>query len=294
MATRSARRPAEILWPRSLQGYQFSVIGALVLNYFSSPGVAKDSFAPPSSSTEAIHPCQSVLLQTGVKIFGTNHRDRRYSRLLGCFDSIARVRIDPRPDDTILTLGDHIDRGPDSRGVLELLLQLTTRCRLVPIFGDHEEMAVNAIRDTTHLRKWLTCGGSETLRSYGWSPGVKKQTLAEWIPDPHRSFLINCQSYHETPTHIFVHAGYVPELTMDDQPELALRWRVTDTRTAKPHNSGKTVVVGHTPQLSGDILDLDFLVCIDTNCARGGYLTAFDVTSRQVWQADLRGKLRDQ
>lgn len=52
-------------------------------------------------------------------------------------------------------------------------------------------------------------------------------------------------------------------------------------------------VVGHTPQLSGEVLDLGFLVCIDTNGARGGWLTALDVDSGQVWQADVRGRLRE-
>lgn len=51
-------------------------------------------------------------------------------------------------------------------------------------------------------------------------------------------------------------------------------------------------MVGHTPQLSGEVLDLGSLVCIDTNCARGGWLTALDTTMGRVWQADRAGRLR--
>lgn len=79
---------------------------------------------------------------------------------------------------------------------------------------------------------------------------------------------------------------------MNQQPGQALRWRVTDAQTAVPHQSGKVAVVGHTAQLAGEILDLGFLVCIDTNCARGGWLTALDTSTGRSWQANRAGKLR--
>ena len=67
---------------------------------------------------------------------------------------------------------------------------------------------------------------------------------------------------------------------------------MTDARAAAPHCSGKVAVVGHTPQWSGEVLDLGFLVDIDTNCVRGGWLTALEVATGHVWQADRGGKLR--
>ncbi|HJT79180.1 MAG TPA: hypothetical protein VJ739_18430 [Gemmataceae bacterium] len=67
---------------------------------------------------------------------------------------------------------------------------------------------------------------------------------------------------------------------------------MTDAQTARPHCSGKVAVVGHTPQRGGEILDLGFLACIDTNCHRGGWLTALEVHTGQVWQADGRGRVR--
>jgi serine/threonine protein phosphatase 1 len=105
-------------------------------------------------------------------------------------------------------------------------------------------------------------------------------------------FVASCRPYHETASHLFIHAGYDPQLAMDQQPGLALYWRVTDAATAVPHRSGKVAVVGHTPQSSGEVLDLGFLICIDTNCARGGWLTALDVDTHQVWQANQSGQLR--
>jgi serine/threonine protein phosphatase 1 len=79
---------------------------------------------------------------------------------------------------------------------------------------------------------------------------------------------------------------------MSEQPGAALRWRVTDAQTAQPHCSEKVAVVGHTPQKSGEVLDLGFLLNIDTNCYRGGWLTALEVETGQVWQADREGRLR--
>jgi serine/threonine protein phosphatase 1 len=213
----------------------------------------------------------------------------------GCSDALTALldAVAPRREDTVVTLGDYIDRGPDSRRVLDQLIELAGRCWLVPLLGNHEEALLGALRDTSALRQWLNLGGADTLRSYGWVSSGPRRALADWIPKPHREFLVGCRDYYETPTHLFVHAGYVPELALAEQPGMALRWRVTDAATAVRHHSGKVAVVGHTPQQSGEILDLGFLVCIDTNCARGGWLTAVDVVTSQVWQADRNGKLRN-
>lgn len=212
----------------------------------------------------------------------------------GCpdaFDALIHA-LDPGRDDILITLGDYIDRGPNGRGVLDRLLVLAGRCCLVPLLGNHEEALLDALRDTNTLRRWFNLGGAETLRSYGWRPGEPRRALADWIPQKHQAFLAGCRDYYETSTHLFVHAGYVPELALAKQPGLALRWRVTDAATAAPHHSGKVAVVGHTPQQSGEILNLGFLICIDTNCARGGWLTALDLGSGQVWQANRSGQLR--
>ncbi len=212
----------------------------------------------------------------------------------GCsaaLDSLL-VAISPRPQDTIVTLGDYIDRGPDSRGVIERLVTLSRECNLVALRGNHEAMLLEAWNDGGAIRKWLTCGGTDALRSYGWLPGGPKRTLASWFPERHRHFITSTKLYHETDTHLFVHAGLLPHLPLDRQPEVALLWRATDPASAVPHVSGKVVVVGHTPHSSGEVLDLGFLVNIDTNCVRGGWLTAVNVESRQIWQADAKGKLR--
>ncbi|VTR94618.1 serine threonine protein phosphatase : Serine/threonine protein phosphatase OS=Rhodopirellula baltica (strain SH1) GN=RB5905 PE=4 SV=1: Metallophos [Gemmata massiliana] len=212
----------------------------------------------------------------------------------GCANALTALldAVAPERDDTVVTLGDYTDRGPDSRRVIDRLIALAGQCNLIPLLGNHEEALLDALRDTSSLRRWLTLGGADTLRSYGWISGGPRRALTDWIPELHRTFLSGCHDYYETPTHLFVHAGYVPDLAMAEQSGLALRWRVTDAATAESHYSGKVAVVGHTPQRSGEVLDLGFLVCIDTNCVRGGWLTALDVATNQVWQVDRDGKLR--
>ena len=211
----------------------------------------------------------------------------------GCLAALAALidAIEPDPTDTLVTLGDYVDRGPHSRGVLDRLIALGRRCRLIPLMGNHEEALLDALSDLSALKRWLTLGGADTLRSYGWTSGGPRRALADWIPKPHREFVAACRPYHQTRRHLFLHAGYVPELPLEEQPGEALRWRVTSA-TTQPHHSGKVAIVGHTPQSSGEILDMGFLICIDTNCARGGWLTALDVDSGRVWQADRAGRLR--
>jgi len=197
---------------------------------------------------------------------------------------LAAVRL--REGDTVVTLGDYIDRGPDSRGVLERLIELGRQCRLVPLLGNHDQMLLD-VRSGKYPIYWLLdIGGTATLDSYG--PG---RDLA-LIPDGHYEFLERCLDFYETDTHIFVHANYFPDVPMAEQPVGMLRWESLRDMTPGPHESGKTVIVGHTSQKRGEILDLGHLKCIDTFCHGGGWLTALDVATGEVWQADREGNRR--
>jgi serine/threonine protein phosphatase 1 len=86
----------------------------------------------------------------------------------GCSAALDAVleAIRPRPDDTIVTLGDYINRGPDSMGVIEGLIELAHRCRLVPLLGNHDQMFLVA-RSGLHRMTWIGMGGLATLDSYG-------------------------------------------------------------------------------------------------------------------------------
>src|SRR5947209_315743 len=83
----------------------------------------------------------------------------------GCSAALAPVlkAARPGPGDTVVTLGDHIDGGPDSRGVIDRLLALAGRCTLVPLLGNHEEMLFAALEGRDDFRYWLKFGGGRTL-----------------------------------------------------------------------------------------------------------------------------------
>ena len=207
----------------------------------------------------------------------------------GCAAALKTLvdTIQPTEWDKIVTLGDYVDRGPDSRGVIDQLLELSQRCVLVPLIGNHEVMMLESLdQGGERFEWWQECGGRETVESYG---GSLRQ-----VPEVHQDFLRGLHDFYETERHIFVHANYDYDLPMDAQLRNRTLWEHIHFHEPAPHQSGKIVFVGHTPQKSGDILDLGHLVCIDTACAVGGFLTALDVNSRQIWQADAAGKLRDQ
>jgi serine/threonine protein phosphatase 1 len=91
--------------------------------------------------------------------------------------------------------------------------------------------------------------------------------------------------------HIFVHAYYEPDRPLREQPGGGLRWSSLPPVPAR-HCSGKVAIVGHTPQKSGEVLDLGYLKDIDTFCHGGGWLTALEIRTGKVWQANLAGEMR--
>ncbi len=200
--------------------------------------------------------------------------------------------VAPAPDDLVVTLGDYVDRGPDSRGVLDrLIARKRAGMKLVCLRGNHEVMML-AARDggRDDKKMWLSVGGVQTLGSYGTSPG-KSGTLAD-IPREHWDFLdYNLLDYYETDRHIFVHAGVYRDVAMDEQPDSILYWEFLPDNMQ--HQSGKVVICGHTSQKSGDPKVVPGAVCIDTFAHGGGWLTCLEAETGKFWQVNLIGKRRE-
>jgi calcineurin-like phosphoesterase family protein len=208
----------------------------------------------------------------------------------GCATALEALLqvVAPTRDEPIVTLGDYVDYGLDSAGVLNRLVRLAETHRLVPLRGNHEQMMAAAREGEAELELWCNLGGEATLISY--SPFDDHGTLAD-VPDGHWDFLDRrCVDVHETDRHFFVHAGVVPHLPLDRQTPLVLRWQTFED--PPPHCSGKVMVCGHTPQKSGIPRCIGHAVCIDTHAHDGGWLTCLDVTSGNVWQANERGETR--
>jgi serine/threonine protein phosphatase 1 len=207
----------------------------------------------------------------------------------GCLAALEAVlaAASPTADDVVVTLGDYVDRGPDVRGVIDTLLALAGRTQLVSLLGNHEEMLLRVADGRLDLlADWLVYGGEATLASYG-------VLTPQNMPMAHCEFLRACRMYYEVGPYFFIHGNYREKLPLSEQPPAVALWQSLRQRTPGPHYSGKTAIVGHTAQKNGEILDLGHLRCIDTYCYGTGWLTAMDVMSREVWQADKDGRIRD-
>lgn len=192
--------------------------------------------------------------------------------------------ISPRPSDTIVCLGDCIDRGPNSRGVVDLLLQLSRHCRLISVLGNHEEMMLEVLDRELDHNAWLKHGGVSTLESYDFSGEL------DFLPPEHRQFFASMVPYYQQDGFLFTHGSYDPDVPWEQQTATDLRWRSLRDHVPQPHFSGVTAVVGHTAHPEARCLDVGHLICIDTNCYGGGLLTALDVKRRAVWQVDQQGR----
>ena len=188
---------------------------------------------------------------------------------------LARLEISIA--DTVVVLGDVIDRGPGSKQAIERLLALKQQCRLVLILGNHEEMFLDAIDRGVSMEAWLRYGGTATLFSYDGD--------ARKIPKSHIDFLRSGVDYWETATDIFIHANLEPGVPLERQRSEWLRWTHI-TGKERPHPSGKHIICGHTPQKTGEPFVLQGWTGIDTYACGTGWLTGLDVASGDYWQAD--------
>lgn len=156
----------------------------------------------------------------------------------------------------VVFLGDVVDRGPDSKGALELLCAIRDWPEIAPILlmGNHEAMLLKFLSDPVRHRRWLTYGGYETLVSYGLGRvgdlGDETElqriaaALAEAMGD-HLEMLQQAVTWHVDGNLAFVHAGADPDLPIEMQPEDALIWG-TEAFERKRRRDGIWIVHGHT------------------------------------------------
>ena len=166
-------------------------------------------------------------------------------------------------------LGDYIDRGPNSRGVIEYLMDLQHRQpgAVVCLCGNHEDLALSAIDDPGKIDQWVaTNNGDTTLRSFG-------VTAPSELPAKHVDWMRALGTHHDDGRRFFVHAGIDPSRPLDQQDRHDLLWMrqpfLSDSR-----DYGRLIVHGHTP-LKGGQPDLRAnRLNIDTGAGFGGPLTA--------------------
>tara|TARA_R110000868_G_scaffold281159_2_gene541523 strand:- start:239 stop:919 length:681 start_codon:yes stop_codon:yes gene_type:complete len=197
--------------------------------------------------------------------------------------------------DTIIFLGDYIDRGEDSKGVIDFVLSLQDKCNLVTLKGNHEMFAIDGHKFTegrlglAHMfNSWMNNGGVACLRSYcrdGLYMDKPGEIVDEMFID-HGSFFDNLKLTYETDNHIFVHGHLAHEQNVEDQDEWQCVWGRYDD--ILPHKSGKTVVCGHTIQ-HGGVKNDGYKICIDTGSfLLDGYISAMVIDGAKEYFVDSK------
>ena len=173
---------------------------------------------------------------------------------------------------TVVYLGDYVDRGPDSRAVIDRLLKRPVKgARSIHLKGNHEDALLRFLDGEEGGKSWLAIGGGATVRGYGvrlrsedneaLEPAVIRDRLAQAIPPEHLAFLRGLALSHTAGDYLFVHAGIKPGLPLEDQDPKDLLWiRREFLRSRRRHE--KVVIHGHSS--GSEIVEKANRICVDT------------------------------
>ncbi len=201
----------------------------------------------------------------------------------GCsktFEKLLTDKIRLQKDDKVYCIGDYIDRGEDSKGVIDLILKLRAgNYHIYTLRGNHEQMMLDAVNDKKSLNLWLDNGGKNTLKSFG----IK--SLDE-LPSEYFSFLNETEFYLQKNNYIFVHAGlnFKNQNLFEDKE--AMLWE-RDFFPQQPALEDRLLIHGHTPipltfilKQKGNCVNIDG-GCVYTNRPHFGHLIAIDCNKRE-------------
>ena len=195
------------------------------------------------------------------------------------------MAIAPKDGDTVVFVGDYVDRGPASCDVIELALDLErTKAETVFLKGNHEDMMLSFLGlPGRYGESFLFNGGVTTMESYG----LREDDLSEaihHIPPRHVDFYKRLSVNYLRPPYLFVHAGISPLLQLEEQQTEDMLW-IRQEFIFNPHRVDATVVFGHTP-MRGVMIDLPYKLGIDTGLVYGGKLTCVEFTEGALYQVD--------
>ncbi len=190
--------------------------------------------------------------------------------------------------DVVVFVGDYIDRGPDSKGVIEALLEFQ---RAVPevcfLRGNHEDMLLSYLGyPGTMGHIFLDNGGRETIASYGIraprGAAIAVEQVQQVLPARHLAFFLNLENFVVFPGLVVVHAGLNPERALDAQIGTDLFW-IRDQFIANVHRFERIVVFGHTPY-ENVLFHLPYKIGIDTGLVYGNMLTCVELMHGHLFQ----------
>ncbi len=222
-------------------------------------------------------------IPAGHRIYAIGDVHGRLDLLKQLMETIlADDRQRGQADTQIILLGDLVDRGPDSAGVIDYVMNLmNSGLRIRCLAGNHEEVMLTAIEEPSPetARFFFRVGGRETLMSYGLKQdaleSVEWAALAEMItsvvPQSHVEFLQNLENMIVIGDYAFVHAGINSSLPLDKQKLQTLRW-IRQGFVDQDDELEKTIVYGHT--ISENVVKGPSRIGIDTGAYKSGKLTA--------------------
>lgn len=199
-----------------------------------------------------------------------------------------------RPGDEIVFLGDYIDRGPDSSGVVSFLIELKNSLKenkLVFLKGNHEDMLLSYLDlSGRHGKMFLLNGGRATVQSYGViADNPSPDQLQAAMPPAHLAFYQALENYYLTGSYLCVHAGIHPDKSLREQSDEDLLW-IRDLFLRNSHTLPYTILFGHTPQTSV-LYHLPYKIGLDTGLVYGNMLTCLETDEKVLYQIG-RGKKR--
>jgi serine/threonine protein phosphatase 1 len=208
----------------------------------------------------------------------------------GCCEQLTNLHaliaedLARRPIDSALLLhvGDYVDRGVDSRGVIERLLgpSPVPGTEMVNLLGNHENTMIDALSgERAAATDWLFAGGRPSLRSYGVDPESPRETWRARVPDSHMAFLKGLRLMHREGDYAFVHGGVRPGIPLEEQARDDLL-RMRQPFLYSEMNFGAVVVHGHSPVKAPVIRHNR--IAIDTGAVFGGELTCLVLESDQL------------
>lgn len=166
-------------------------------------------------------------------------------------------KIETRPDDIFVFMGDYIDRGPDSKGVVEKVIEISEQYETITLIGSHEYALLHAKQDDYYNFLFWNYGGPATVKSYGGH--------FDNILRTHGDFFRSLKFYHLTDDYLFVHAGIDPRYSLEDQVETDLVY-IRSAFYNRPHNLPQKIIFGHT-EFDAPLVQKD-KICIDLGCGK--------------------------